>query len=251
MRNTHVLHVSYNHHQGIVGMTARHQFVEEHAADVDDLVAKIKKVHLGPGRSRGVMMRGEDSAAFIPTPGIFRPHVDSSQEYNMITEFLRRLPVYSSIDYRNLWLVMSLAQHHGVPTRLLDWTRSPLVAAFFATEKPVSHDAAVWAVWGLDEDRTQPITMDPFSITKIEKISPIVVTPRLEVQSGSFTAHPDGRDLRSDLAEGDCVLKVVIPGNRRRNFRLQLEFLGINRASLFPDLDGLGAWLRWRGCGLP
>jgi hypothetical protein len=230
-------------------MAPTYTYIEKHANDVDELVQEIKQVHLGPAASRALIMRGEDSAEHLPTAGIFRPggfrtrvrHPDGIPAATAGTHVHR----HSQSVARH---VARAASRRADTLARLD--KKPIGAAFFATEKPAQHDAAVWVVWGFDVTNGA-LTLDPFSIKTVEKISPVVVTPRLEVQSGSFTAHPDGRDFRESLQPSDCVLKVIIPAARRWNIRVQLEFLGINRASIFPDLDGLGAWLRWRATGLP
>ncbi len=75
---------------------------------------------------------------------------------------------------------------------------------------------------------------------------PVCVSPRAQVQSSIFTAHPDGRSLREVVDANGYILKIVIPQAERKRFLMRLEFLGVNRASLFPDLDGVCAWLRWK-----
>lgn len=225
-------------------MTESFKYIEHQATSVDDLVAVVKKVHLTYNNKRSPMIRGEDSVEFVPTPGIFRPNFNSALEQQLFWSFLRHVPAYSNVDITNAWLVLSLAQHHGVPTRLLDWATNPLVATYFAVEKSATYDAAVWAVWGLQCEDRLPAT--PFEITRPMQVTPVVVSPRVQVQSSIFTVHPDGSDFREHLAPEDSVLKIIIPAGLRNGLRKQLEFLGITRASLFPDLDGLGTWLRFR-----
>jgi hypothetical protein len=145
-------------------------------------------------------------------------------------------------------MVLWLAQHHGVPTRLLDWTRSPLVATYFAVESTNDRDAAVWVIWGSDEAEQPPAS--PFEVKKMMKVSPLAITPRVQAQSSVFTVHPDGTDVRRFLRSTDQVQKFVIPRGRRMYIRRQLDFLGVNRSSIFLDLDGLGTWLRWRAQGI-
>jgi hypothetical protein len=225
-----------------------YQYVEYVASSVNDVVEKIKSIQVQDENRRRPLLRGEDSSCFVPTAGIFRPGFNSELERPIFYEFLRHIPVYANIDLANRWLVLSLAQHHGVPTRLLDWTTSPLVATFFAVESPGRIDAAVWGVWGFDNPEDE-FPSDPFAINKPIQVTPVVVTPRLQAQSGAFTAHPNGKDLRTYLRTGDIVVKITIPAALRNRFRQQLDFLGVNRASLFPDLDGMGRWLRWRAQG--
>lgn len=215
---------------------------------VREIVQAFEKEDLLHDSRRELLMRGESSAQYIPTAGIFRQGVNSSLERRLFDEFRNLIPAHTSVDVRDEWLVLWLAQHHGVPTRLLDWTRSPLVATYFAVETKTVQDAAVWAVWGLDAELARPDS--PFLVTDIAKVSPIAVTPRVQAQSSVFTVHPDGRSIAGSLRPGDRIQKFVIPAALRDRFRRQLDFLGVNRSTIYPDLDGLGTWLRWRSQGI-
>ncbi|MFX0200776.1 MAG: FRG domain-containing protein [Candidatus Hodarchaeota archaeon] len=212
---------------------------------VEELAEKIRLVQVSDGNRRMPLIRGEKKATDVPTACIFRPNFQTQMERGLFWEFLRNVPAHSNIDITNPWQVLSLAQHHGVPTRLLDWTVSPLVATFFAVESVNEDDAAVWAIWGLG-DVPEKLPPDPFEIDCVYQVNPLVVSPRITVQSAKFTAHPDGRDIRDWLTQEDICLKLIIPGELKYGMLQRLDFLGINRASLFPELDGLGYWLRWR-----
>lgn len=211
----------------------------------EEITKKIHSEQVNDGNRRAPLIRGEKSTFYSPTPSIFRSGFHSEREQDIIFEFLRNVPAHSNIDVKNLWNVLSLAQHHGAPTRLLDWTISPLVAIFFAVESENEEDAAVWSVWGLG-DVNEKLPENPFNIDHIYRINPIVINPRISVQSAKSTAHPDGRDIREWLNPDDLCLKLIIPGDLKYNMLQRLDFLGITRASLFPGLDGLGSWLKWR-----
>lgn len=124
-------------------------------------------------------------------------------------------------------------------------TVSPLVATYFAVESENTYDAAVWAVWGLG-DVEEELPENPFKIDRVLRLNPLVISPRISVQSSKFTVHPDGRDIRAWLTPGNRCLKLIIPGEFKYKILQRLDFLGITMASLFPGLDGLGFWLRWR-----
>ncbi|MCI5158616.1 MAG: FRG domain-containing protein [Candidatus Electrothrix sp. AUS1_2] len=212
---------------------------------VEEIVNIIRITQTDDGNQRVPLLRGEGRSIYQPTAGIFREHINQEMEEGIFWEFLRNIPSHSNIDIRNPWLVLSLAQHHGVPTRLLDWTISPLVATFFAVSSEHKDDSAVWAVWGLgnDEDKLPP---DPFKIDTIHQMTPVTISPRITVQSSRFTVHPNNKRVLEYLSDGDRCLKITIPSNKKMAILQRLDFMGINRHTLFPDLDGLGQWLSWR-----
>ena len=94
------------------------------------------------------IFRGVNSADYVLKPSIARGtlHYDYSRKLEdyVFTRFKRESLPYLGFRPADDWDWLALAQHHGVPTRLLDWTESPLVAAFFAVIGWVERDAAVY-----------------------------------------------------------------------------------------------------------
>jgi hypothetical protein len=140
------------------------------------------------------------------------------------------------------WEWMALAQHHGMPTRLLDWTRNPLVALFFAVETLSGDEAAVYVWDGVDvmSPRSRP---NPFSpdIHEVIVYCPPHFSPRIHAQAALHTLHPN------PTAPHDApgITKLVLPASHKRLYKDDLAHLGVHRASLFPDLDGVAAYLKW------
>lgn len=154
------------------------------------------------------------------------------------------------------WDMLAIAQHYGLATRLLDWTFNPLTAAFFAVVSSdgtidEESDAAVYAHWSSRPfvDVTQN---GPFDYEGIHRLAPSSVTPRIGRQGGIFTLHgPPSLRLDDHLPDGDRLERLVIKRTCRRQFAIQLSHYGVNRMSLFPDLDGLSAHINWSFTHLP
>jgi hypothetical protein len=159
------------------------------------------------------------------------------------------------------WLVF--AQHHGLPTRLLDWSRSPLVAAFFATEAIpyiddiregsrvgfagypsglVQPSGAIYAA-SMPKAVRKEDKCDPFATTETLWVAPAHVTPRITQQSGLLTLHSSPKQPWDP--EGETI-KFVIPARSKHDIRRQLAQLGIHRASLFPGAEGIAEYLKWQ-----
>jgi hypothetical protein len=163
-----------------------------------------------------------------------------SQERFILKRFRREGCSYSHVPYSSLWEWLSLGQHHGLPTRLLDWTRNPLVSLFFAVRDSHSGDSAVYAdriEKSFDPDKTK----DPFSVTMVGKYIPTHISPRITAQAGLFTVHPDPRSEH----KSKHLLKIVVPQKCREEFKRILFKYGVHHASLFPDLDGLARHIEY------
>lgn len=137
---------------------------------------------------------------------------------------------------------MAIAQHHGMQTRLLDWTESLLIAAFFAVESAQEGgDAVIYGVHGL------PVigrTVDPFRLKEVSLYRPSHVIPRIAPQWSVFTVHPRPAE---DFRRSDRLMTWTIGGGETcRRIQSILDSCGINSASIYPDLDGLARHIYWR-----
>ena len=140
------------------------------------------------------------------------------------------------------WL--ALAQHFGLPTRLLDWTEGLLVAAWFAVEKAgaktTDNEAAIWVTYGLNsidpEDERDPMTLRTPLVYR-----PAHVSPRITAQSSVLMVCPKP----TEPVKLAFTRKITIARFAEFTLKKRLNACGVNRHSLFPDLQGLAEHLAW------
>ena len=169
-------------------------------------------------------------------------------EARAIDRFKREARPHLGVEPRSELDWLSIAQHHGLPTRLLDWTESPLIAAYFAL-RPAGivcgergyeeKDAAIYGVPLVPIVKTDKEREE--SPEDVVGYYPQHLTPRITAQRGLFTYHksPDRPYSPS------CFIQWIIPSKICFNLKLAVNKCGINEASMFPDLDGLAKHVEW------
>ena len=139
--------------------------------------------------SSTVYYRGESDNEYLLMPKVGRNNYSLVDEINMLEHFKRKANMYVKANNDFEWL--ALAQHHGLPTRLLDWTINPLVACFFAVNSSLEKTSKIYC---LDKCENEILDVSevksPFEISEIKILYPPVVTNRIELQNGLFSIHP-------------------------------------------------------------
>lgn len=190
------------------------------------------------------MFRGQADTDWSVKPKAGRPPYWERNDLDYLESWKRKASEYIQNKPNNDWEWMAIAQHHGLPTRLLDWTYNPLVAAFFACLGEFDKDAAIYCLlpnWNIIPNKAKP---EKYS--KIAKYRPNMVASRIARQSGLFTTHPKPEvDLREGLCEEDKLEKYIIKSSYKKQMLFELNHYGFNRLTLMGDLDGLSAHMCW------
>jgi hypothetical protein len=173
----------------------------------------------------------------------FRERYLLQGDRRFLDTFILGLKAWPSVDYYDL---MALAQHHGLPTRLLDWSRRSYVAAYFAASDALSmDDAGELAVWALDLGPGH-FGMQDLHVVRV----PGSNNANLAAQAGLFTlltqkyvrgAPFEGYECLCDYVRSvgsKALLKITLPHSEAPKVLDLCERYGITAATLFPDFNG-------------
>jgi len=233
---------------------------------VEELIQELGPQELRRGE---IWWRGQSKSEWPLMPSVYRKNRNQVYEKNITAGFISKAPARYAKDCPSLadaasWLI--LMQHYGLPTRLLDWTESPLVALFFAV---LEHDCVPGALWvlypyRLNEDSIDSIGRGEIPNPRIDRMQPIfkrsyasvtedtsktvaVMAPhedlRVLTQQSAFTVHGSRAALNELRSKDEFLLKIEIPAEQKLRFRTYLRNVGINISSLFPDLEHLAKGL--------
>lgn len=237
------------------------------------------------------LFRGHSDSTWKLRPKIGREDVlgtpwEAASEIGLLEEFKRRARQFESgVDFDD-WDWLALAQHFGLPTRLLDWTQNPLVAAYFAVGgAPASTASQIVAVRVRQRDfidlngeaqnalragtRSPPKPFDARSWPArfldqggAAFVRPLIRAPRMISQRGVFSIHSKPaavwsgfeRNVFSRAAEPTSQFRRMtfppiifnVPVEFRKHYQMRLAGLGVDASSVMSDLGGLCEALEWR-----
>ena len=218
-----------------------------HVTKVEEYIELVIEIT----RNSNFVFRGQRRQfPLIPSIGRDKNITTWSESEERVFEVFKReaLPFLEYIP-NSEWQWLAVAQHNGLPTRLLDWTRNPLVALWFAVCKP-DEDSPAGVVWAFSYDKSRIINYDlnstsPFSIQDTYLYFPDHVFPYIQAQSGVFTIHHRQKSNNEFVPferTKDAVRllkKIEISAGTFGEIRQKLFRLGINAASVFPGLVGV------------
>ena len=253
---------------------------------MSDATKKIRVDRLVPGKAligfldfvtpvptetgAAIWFRGHRQEGWSLSPRVFRPDESKKSEQNLTALFRLQAPALRAqcpdTDTNEGpfdWLC--LMRHYGLPTRLLDWSQSALVAAHFAVNGEFDGCSAVWAFMpgALHESQGHErwIQLPGSKITKelarvaflpnlpslgnrVVGVIPKALDQRILLQQSRFTIHGDGTPLEKLPSSQKFLKKLLISKECKDELRRALQAFGVRQSSLFGDLSHLADDIR-------
>jgi hypothetical protein len=220
------------------------------------------------------IFRGMNSADYDLQTGLMRLGGDYPQMERHLLRNFRKYARRNVVEQDTPWHWLSLAQHHGLPTRLLDWTLSPLVAAHFATADPEKYHlpGSIWMINSrkvheaapdslreeLEREGADYFTVEMFARTMpnladldaqappdfVLYFEPPSTSDRIVNQFAVFSIMPGAQaNLNQWLIDRpELWRKLIIPPELKWEVRDKLDQANITERVLFPGLEGLSRW---------
>ncbi len=229
---------------------------------VNDLLTSLRELS---AQREVVWFRGHANKDWQLTPSLARNVNHLPKERELIKRFIQlAVPHLTEDTPRNDWEWIFLMQHHRVPTRLLDWTESPLAALWFAVNSSTAadntRDGAFWCLAPLSLNRQAGFrapfdnelpgfgkdnVLDgwlPDRQTTGLALNPVAATGprtsrRMAAQLGNFTISDRGSSAIELVGTRDHVWRFIIPASSKASIAEELKLLRFTELTLFPDLD--------------
>lgn len=242
--------------------------LEKTISSLADLIGVLEEDFKDYGGS--IWYRGQTNEKYSLLPSYLRSGSFASEK-TLLSAFKQNATMLTSKQPANSFDWMFLMQHYGIPTRLLDWSESPLVALYFALQKASDdNNAVIWALKptelnknaGIDEDKEDFFipsfdyeVIKGYSIESISdtpaKLNPVAViatrnNPRIHAQMGVFTIHHKNHTPLEDIGNKTHVAKYIIEKASKDKILKQLELLGITEFQLFPELSSINSIMKKR-----
>jgi hypothetical protein len=223
-------------------------FPDWHATCLDDYIewVEVIKKHT---RTETLIFRGQQKNWPL-LPSISRNGLPSEiiqNEKKVLTQFRKEGEACLHLPPSNDWDWLVVAQHHGLPTRLLDWSYDPMIALWFALEKCQENGSKpeVWALTPLKEDFIEDLEKsEPFRGSRTKIFETNFTIPRVRAQKGCFVLFKHSEKFPKGFIpiEKNTTLRKRLERVRIAEFSShkiykQLESRGLNKDKIYPDID--------------